>query len=150
MPQIPIHPFSFACFAMPKKPHPKAAVRAALPKNKPVSSGPAALLRVEAIHKRLRAVSRDKSRLRRATIQTLAEDLDVSRNTVKYDLVLLEIFRAPVDCDPARRTLYYTDPNYELRPPVWLKPTKSSRFSPRSGSPPTRARSRWRARWSVH
>jgi proteasome accessory factor B len=77
-------------------------------------------MRIEQIHRLLRVVPRTRTGTYRVTIGTLAEKLGVSRNTIKDDIVLLELFNAPIVYDAARRTLYYREP-FELRPPLWLK-----------------------------
>lgn len=83
-----------------------------------VPSGRASLVRLELIHRELRQASPDGTC--RVTIGSLQKLLGVSRSTVKQDLILLEIFNAPLDYEERRKTLYYTHP-YELRPPVWLQ-----------------------------
>lgn len=84
-----------------------------------VPSGRASLIRIEEIHRQLKGVT--PQGVRTVTIKSLAKDLEVAPNTVKVDLELLRIFNAPIDYDTSRRTMYYTGPAYELRPPLWLQ-----------------------------
>lgn len=92
---------------------PKTATSAYLP------SGRATLFRMEQIHDEICRVT--PAGTHKVTINGLAAQLGVSRNTVKEDLGLLEIFNAPLAYDERRFTLYYTAP-YALRPPLWLQP----------------------------
>ena len=87
--------------------------------------GRAALLRIEQIHLLLKAVPRTPTGTFRVTIATLAAELEVSRNTIKEDLSLLEhTFNAPIAYDARRRTLYY-EQAFDLRPPIWLDSDES-------------------------
>lgn len=79
-----------------------------------------ALVRIEQIHLLVRAVPRTPTGTFRVSTATLAAELGVSENTIKADLELLEVFNAPLQYDPGRRTWFYREP-FELRPPLWLK-----------------------------
>lgn len=100
-----------------------------MPRNRPSSSSPspnglqpsgrATLLRIERIHQLIRAVTPDG--LHRVTLESLAEDLEVSKSTVQEDLIVFEaLFDPPLKNCPRRRTKYYTRP-FELRPLLWLE-----------------------------
>ena len=78
-----------------------------------------AFVRMEHIHRLLRAVPRTPTGTYRVSLRYLAGELGVSRNTIIDDLELLELFNAPVAYDRSRRTYYYSQ-DFELRPPVWL------------------------------
>ena len=78
-----------------------------------------AFVRMEHIHRLLRAVPRTPTGTFRVSLRSLARELGVSRNTIIEDLELLELFNAPVAYDRGRRTYYYSQ-DFDLRPPVWL------------------------------
>lgn len=84
-------------------------------------SGRAALVRIEEIHRQLRAVTPGSKT--RVSANTLARDLGVTRNTVIDDLDLFRaIFDAPIVYDARRRTLHYDYARrFELRPLLWLE-----------------------------
>jgi predicted DNA-binding transcriptional regulator YafY len=85
-------------------------------------TGRAALLRIEEIHRRLRAITPTSTE--RVTADILARELGVSRNTIKDDLDLLRlVFDAPIVYDARRRTQHYDYARrFELRPLLWLEP----------------------------
>lgn len=86
-----------------------------------IPAGCAALVRVEQIHSLLQSVPSTPTGTYRVTAGTLAQELGVSRNTIKSDLALLEGFNAPIAYDPRRRTLFYREP-FALRPALPLEP----------------------------
>ena len=85
----------------------------------PLPSGRASLLRIEEIHRRLRAVTDDGKY--RVSVASLAHELEVATSTIKEDLLLFELlFRPPIGYCARRRTKYYLRP-FELRPLLWLE-----------------------------
>jgi predicted DNA-binding transcriptional regulator YafY len=84
-----------------------------------VATGPAALMRMEEIHRRIREAMRDPTHRSLPTIKGLTREWGGSVNTVRDAVFLLEVFNAPLHPDRSRG-LFYTDPNWVLRPPLFL------------------------------
>jgi predicted DNA-binding transcriptional regulator YafY len=78
-------------------------------------------MRMEEIHRRIREAMRDPTGRTRVTAKGLAREWNTAINTVRDAIFLLEVFRAPIARDVRRKTLYYTDPDWQLRPPLFLE-----------------------------